>query len=204
MTTGPNPIKILLVGEAGVGKSQLLHRFAEDTFSSEYISTIGVDFKIRTLTHEGQDVKMHIWEGGGQERFVTIISSYFRGAHVIVLCFDVTSASSATELQRWYDLVQKFGSDSVSVVVVALKSDNRADPQALQIASNFCDAHSLDNFLRCSAKTGEGVQGVFENAIDAALAVDEIRNQLVIVPKKKKAVKKTGHGFFGLGNFFKK
>ena len=93
--------KLLLIGDSGVGKSCLLLRFADDTYTESYISTIGVDFKIRTIELEGKTVKLQIWDTAGQERFRTITSSYYRGAHGIIVVYDVTDESTFANVKQW-------------------------------------------------------------------------------------------------------
>merc|ERR1712159_656276 len=93
--------KLLLIGDSGVGKSCLLFRFADDTYQESYISTIGVDFKIRTVELEGKTIKLQIWDTAGQERFRTITSSYYRGAHGIIVVYDVTDQESFNNVKTW-------------------------------------------------------------------------------------------------------
>lgn len=87
-------IKLLLIGDSGVGKSCCLLRFSEDSFTPSFITTIGIDFKIRTIELDGKRVKLQIWDTAGQERFRTITTAYYRGAMGILLVYDVTDERS--------------------------------------------------------------------------------------------------------------
>lgn len=93
--------KLLLIGDSGVGKSCMLLRFADDSYTESYISTIGVDFKIRTIEIEGKTVKLQIWDTAGQERFRTITSSYYRGAHGIIITYDTTDLETYKHVPYW-------------------------------------------------------------------------------------------------------
>lgn len=91
----------------GVGKSCLLLRFADNTFSGSYITTIGVDFKIRTLEINGERVKLQIWDTAGQERFRTITSTYYRGTHGVIVVYDVTNGESFANVKRWLHEIEQ-------------------------------------------------------------------------------------------------
>ena len=90
--------KVLLIGDSGVGKSCILLRFADETYTESHISTIGVDFKIKTIELEGKVVKLQIWDTAGQERFRTITSSYYRGAHGIIIVYDILLVGNKNDL----------------------------------------------------------------------------------------------------------
>ena len=90
-----------MIGNSGVGKSCLLIRFTDDTWSDSYVTTIGVDFKIKTLDVDGKSVKLQIWDTAGQERFRNIISSYYSGAQWIMLVYDITDLESFQNLNSW-------------------------------------------------------------------------------------------------------
>eukprot|EP00450_Noctiluca_scintillans_P032170 CAMPEP_0194552172 /NCGR_PEP_ID=MMETSP0253-20130528/96588_1 /TAXON_ID=2966 /ORGANISM="Noctiluca scintillans" /LENGTH=235 /DNA_ID=CAMNT_0039399637 /DNA_START=62 /DNA_END=770 /DNA_ORIENTATION=- len=115
--------KLLLIGDSGVGKSCMLLRFADDTYTESYISTIGVDFKIRSVQHEGKTIKLQIWDTAGQERFRTITSSYYRGAHGIIIVYDVTDKESFNNVKNWVGEIDKYAADGVNKLLVGNKCD---------------------------------------------------------------------------------
>lgn len=100
----PTQIKLLLIGDSGVGKSCCLLRFSEDSFTPSFITTIGIDFKIRTIELDGKRVKLQIWDTAGQERFRTITTAYYRGAMGILLVYDVTDERSFNSTQNLLSL----------------------------------------------------------------------------------------------------
>uniref|UniRef100_A0AAQ4RL76 small monomeric GTPase n=1 Tax=Gasterosteus aculeatus aculeatus TaxID=481459 RepID=A0AAQ4RL76_GASAC len=101
-------LKLLIIGESGVGKSSLLLRFTEDTFDPEQPATIGVDFKVKTLSIDGNKAKLAIWDTAGQERFRTLTPSYYRGAQGVILVYDVTKRETFTKLENWLNELETY------------------------------------------------------------------------------------------------
>ena len=114
---------MLLIGNSGVGKSSLLVRFAEDIFTDNFMPTIGVDFKIKTVDVDSKQIKLQIWDTAGQERFKTITSSYYKGAHGIIVVYDITDRESFSNIQTWMAEVEKHASDNISRILVGNKCD---------------------------------------------------------------------------------
>ncbi|KAL9448588.1 hypothetical protein AB3S75_015966 [Citrus x aurantiifolia] len=120
--------KVVLIGDSGVGKSNLLSRFTRNEFCLESKSTIGVEFatrtlqKIRTVELDGKTIKLQIWDTAGQERFRTITSSYYR-AHGIIIVYDVTEMESFNNVKQWLNEIDRYANDSVCKLLVGNKCD---------------------------------------------------------------------------------
>jgi Ras-related protein Rab-1A len=153
--------KLLLIGDSGVGKSCLLLRFADDTYTESYISTIGVDFKIRTIELDGKTIKLQIWDTAGQERFRTITSSYYRGAHGIIVVYDVTDKESFDNVKQWLQEIERYACENVNKLLVGNKSDLTTKKVVdYATAKDFADERGIP-FLETSAKNASNVEQAF-------------------------------------------
>nr|ABD65444.1 Rab35 [Suberites domuncula] len=152
--------KLLIIGDSGVGKSSLLLRFADNLFSGTYITTIGVDFKIRTIDVNGEKVKLQIWDTAGQERFRTITSTYYRGTHGVIVVYDVTNGESFVNVKRWLQEIDQ-NCDVVNRILVGNKNDcpERKVVQT-EDATKFADQIGIQLF-ETSAKENLNVEEVF-------------------------------------------
>jgi len=153
--------KLVLIGDSGVGKSCLLLRFADDNFTDSYISTIGVDFRFRTINIENKTVKLQIWDTAGQERFRTITSAYYRGADGIIMVYDVTSSESFDHVEEWLSEVDRYANENTSKLLVGNKADLIEEKQVPEdTAQRFAEKLSIP-FLETSAKTATNVDAAF-------------------------------------------
>ncbi|KAG2685777.1 hypothetical protein I3843_10G134500 [Carya illinoinensis] len=149
-------IKLLLIGDSGVGKSCLLLRFSDGSFTTSFITTIGIDFKIRTIELDGKRIKLQIWDTAGQERFRTITTAYYRGAMGILLVYDVTDESSFNNIRNWIRNIEQHASDNVNKILVG----NKADMDESKRGQALADEYGI-KFFETSAKTNLNVEEVF-------------------------------------------
>ena len=153
---------MLLIGNSGVGKSSLLLRFADNVFHENFMPTIGVDFKIRTIDVDGKTIKLQIWDTAGQDRFKTITSSYYRGAHGIIVTYDITDRDSFAKVSEWMSEVDKHADKNVvSRILVGNKKDLE-DQRAVQYseAKDLADHFNI-RFMETSAKSCLNVEDAF-------------------------------------------
>ncbi|KAG6897687.1 GTPase Ypt2 [Termitomyces sp. T159_Od127] len=172
-------IKLLLIGDSGVGKSCLLLRFCDDAWTPSFITTIGIDFKIRTIELDGKRIKLQIWDTAGQERFRTITTAYYRGAMGILLVYDVTSENSfnssclnfvpyslkphsrLADIRTWHANIEQHASEGVNKILIGNKSDWTDKKVVTEEQGRELAAELGVKFMETSAKANDGVEEAF-------------------------------------------
>lgn len=155
-------LKIVIIGDQSVGKSSILVRYADNVFSDQSISTIGVDFKIKTLTLQGKTVKLQIWDTAGQEKFRNITTSYYRGAHGIIVVCDVTNQRSFDNLAGWIDEIAKHVNEKELQMLLIGNKVDMEDSRVIttEMLEEFANKYDMP-YIETSAKAGNNVEEVF-------------------------------------------
>ena len=183
--------KLLIIGEATVGKTCLLLRYADDSFTQNHITTIGIDFKTKFITINNSVIKLQIWDTGGCERFRSITKSYYKDANGIILTYDISNSDSLKNIQNWMKLIEQNAEDGVCKILVGNKCDleNRAikTEEGEKIAQDFGM-----KFFETSAKSDINVDEAFNYLVTIILekAQKNISNSNIVLEKDKHKKKK--------------
>ena len=155
--------KVLLIGDSGVGKSALLTRFTDRTFTESYMITIGVDFKIQTIKLDDKIIKLQLWDTAGQERFRTITSAYYRGANGIIIVFDLSDKETFDHVKIWMAEIENYSND-VKLMLIGNKNDIEGSKRQVSYedAKEFADKLGI-SYIETSAKTSINVKEAFIN-----------------------------------------
>mmetsp|Transcript_18611 Transcript_18611/g.46321 ORF Transcript_18611/g.46321 Transcript_18611/m.46321 type:complete len:212 (+) Transcript_18611:194-829(+) len=157
--------KTVLIGDSGVGKSNLLSRFTRNEFQLESKSTIGVEFATRAITVEGKSVKAQIWDTAGQERYRAITSAYYRGAVGALLVYDISKRLTFDNVERWLKELRTHADPSIVVMLVGNKSDLKHLQAVLtEHAKDFAEREKLA-FIETSALDSTNVDVAFESIL---------------------------------------
>ncbi|CAN6553238.1 hypothetical protein ACFX13_004901 [Malus domestica] len=157
--------KVVLIGDSGVGKSNLLSRFTRNEFSLESKSTIGVEFATRSLDVDGKVIKAQIWDTAGQERYRAITSAYYRGAVGALLVYDVTRNSTFESVERWLKELRDHTDPNIVVMLVGNKSDLRhLVAVSTEDGKSFAERESL-YFMETSALEATNVDNAFSEVL---------------------------------------
>ncbi|CAF1280056.1 unnamed protein product [Adineta ricciae] len=153
--------KILIIGDSGVGKTTILQRFAQDYFSTEYVATIGVDFQIKTIDVDQKRCKLQVWDTAGQDRFKCVVSSFYRNANGVMICFDLTDLESFRNVGNWIEETRRM------IPYETIKA--------------FAQVKQL-SYLETSSKTNENIERCF---CDFTAMLVAHTNQIELAHKKE-------------------
>lgn len=173
------PYKLIMIGDSCTGKSSLLLKLVDGTFSDGHKVTIGVDFKAKYVLASDTVVKLKIWDTAGQERFRSIIRTYYHGVHGIVLVFDLTNKESFDNLQCWIKEIHKTGVENSSMILIGNKCDLTEKRKITQKEiSNFIEDCGLSiKYFECSSKLGTNVNIAFVDIATQLLTIDFPKTQ---------------------------
>ena len=181
-------IKLLLIGNAYVGKTLIVQKFLDNTFSKTTMTTIGVDLQYKVLDINGKKVKYLIWDTAGEDRMKTMTYAYYRGCHVVLIVYDVTSKKSFENVTTWVECVDKFAKTNVLRILVGNKTDlEEKRVISKEEGKKLAEENGL-KFYEISAKTMNGLVEMFE---DVAKEYVQIYEQKAIKNFQLKKMKET-------------
>ena len=170
----PEGIKITLIGNSGVGKTSIINQYIDQTFDEANAATIGANYSEKIITKNNKEYELNIWDTAGQEKFHSVGKHFYKDAYIVCLVYDITSQDSLDQLKEiWYPDIKKFGEKYTILAVVGNKSDlyendNLADEnQAKEFAQSI---NAI--FMLTSAKTGDGIEKLFDTLVDKFLSSD--------------------------------
>ncbi|KAK1786218.1 hypothetical protein P4O66_017937 [Electrophorus voltai] len=158
--------KILIIGNSSVGKTSFLFRYADDSFTPAFVSTVGIDFKVKTIYRNDKKLKLQIWDTAGQERYRTITTAYYRGAMGFILVYDITNEESFNAVQDWSTQIKTYSWDNAQVLLVG----NKCDMDEERLVATERGRHLAEQlgfeFFEASAKDNINVKKIFEHLVD--------------------------------------
>jgi Ras-related protein Rab-11A len=157
--------KIVLIGDSGVGKSNLLSRFCKNEFTLESRSTIGVEFATKTMSADEKVIKAQIWDTCGQEQFRSIAKTYYRGAVGALIVFDITKESSFKNVERWYSDIKENAEPNIVIMLVGNKCDlSNLREVKTDDATKFAEERNMA-YIESSALESTNVDIAFQKVI---------------------------------------
>ncbi len=155
-------IKLVTIGESGVGKTNIISRFVKDEFSENLVATVGMDFYTKNITVAQKKVNLQVWDTAGQERMRAIASAYYREANGVLLVFDITDKESFARVPFWVKEIRDNGNENVKIILLGNKIDLEAERQVSVEEGKLFAAQRGYYYMEISAKTNE------KNCISAA------------------------------------
>lgn len=176
--------KILLIGDSSVGKTSILLRYIDNTYSGEFQATIGVDFKVSTVKINSKVIKLQLWDTAGQDRFKNIVASYYRGAQGIFIVYDMTNRISFTNVTKWYQETINYLPETTVRFLIGNKCDMNSPFRVVshEEASNLANSLGIE-YLETSAKNSINVGDIFNQMAKTILTKSALNPGMVTFPK---------------------
>lgn len=156
-------IKVLIIGDATVGKTSILNKYVNKYFGMNYEATIGIDLLVNKEMYDERIFKLQIWDTAGQERFDSIVSTYYKGSKVVLLCFDITNLDTFAHLDRWMNKIYTHIVNEVLIILIGTKCDishqRRVDIRNIE---DFVEKYGISEYIEVSSKSGENVNKIFD------------------------------------------
>ena len=158
-------LKYIIIGDSGVGKSNILLRYQSNSFNEEFKTTVGVEFVSKTIDINQNIYRIQIWDTAGQESFRSITRSYYKNSVCACIVYDITNHSTFDSIQSWIDDCTKQASNTILLVLIGNKNDlNENREVSYNEGEAFAKSHNMI-FLETSAKTGDNVNEIFDKSI---------------------------------------
>ena len=154
--------KIIIIGDAAVGKSNILTRYSKNEFSENTKSTVGVELGVKFIKVKGINAKIQIWDTAGQARYRSITSSYYKGSHGCFIVYDITNESSFDNVEKWYEYVQKEAGKNISIILVGNKCDLENERKITKEKGQEKAKNLQCAFFETSALSGVNISEIFE------------------------------------------
>ncbi|XP_015748110.1 PREDICTED: ras-related protein Rab-3-like isoform X1 [Acropora digitifera] len=162
-------LKILVIGDSDVGKTSLVFRFVDGSFSSQFVPTVGIDFKSKTIVWNDKRIQLQIWDTAGQERYRSITTSYFRGAAGFVIMYDIRNEVSFNGVQEWVSQIKTYSGPEAKKILVGNMTDEEKEREVtIKKGQQLADKLGIE-FIETSVKNNSNVEKVFEILVGSIL-----------------------------------
>ena len=154
-------VKIILIGDSGVGKTNIMSKFLKNQFMEESKATIGVEFGSKLFNHEGHKIKAQIWDTAGQEKYKAITGAYYKGSKGALVVYDITQKKSFENIEKWVNDLKVAGDPKITIILIGNKSDLEDKRQVLKDQGEEKARSFGCAFLETSAYSGDNIGKAF-------------------------------------------